>query len=155
MAAFEKNPEGVVKAIVSLVDGAIETGLIEDNTGLLTRRDYPVECEAPGIRSRGAGGLTLDDVYGVRTRDVVDRIKARVPNYEWNPAKRHVADMIERGFNLAKDETKAAARLGVLRFMSILWVGSYRNWLAPRRARRQSTPGRRAARPHAEPGLRD
>ena len=54
------------------------------------------------VRSRGAGGLSLDDVYGVRTRDVVEQIKLRRHEYDYDPQKRHVCDMVEEAFAKAQ-----------------------------------------------------
>ena len=64
------------------------------------------------VRSRG--GLSLDDVYGVRTRDVVEQIKLRRHEYDYDPQKRHVCDMVEEAFAKAQADPSgrqvAAAR---------------------------------------------
>lgn len=53
-------------------------------------------------RVRSRGGLSLDDVYGVRTRDVVEQIKLRRHEYDYDPQKRQVCDMVEEAFAKAQ-----------------------------------------------------
>ena len=60
------------------------------------------EFSDPESRVRSRGGLSLDDVYGVRTRDVVEQIKLRRHEYDYDPQKRHVCDMVEEAFAKAQ-----------------------------------------------------
>jgi len=77
-----------------------------DDAGNVIPLSQRFNPESSDVRSRGGDGLFADEIYGLRTRDVVERIKAENPSYVYRPEKRKIVEMVERGFAKAKADPK-------------------------------------------------
>lgn len=79
-----------------------------DDAGNVIPLSQRFNPESSDVRSRGGDGAALfaDEIYGLRTRDVVERIKAENPSYVYRPEKRKIVEMVERGFAKAKADPK-------------------------------------------------
>ena len=88
----ERLQKGDIVEIVAFEPGQIKSAT--DNDGSW---DHPTL-----VRSRG--GLSLDDVYGVRTRDVVEQIKLRRQEFTWDPREIHIHDLVEQAYERARKD---------------------------------------------------